>query len=84
MTYAKRGEYRDMALKQVSDIFVKQLQGHCLAEVKGPNESKLEFWSVSGQLVVVQIYKDAGWEYYLQGKEGKVGNIANSVKEYFK
>lgn len=84
---AKTQEARDFvseSRKAVYDIFLTKLNGNRIAEVPGPNQSRLEWWQVRGNLVVVQLWKDGGWEYYLQGGSGRVAEIAQDVQDYFR
>ena len=70
-------------MKQVNDVMRDQLGGCVLTQCDGPN-SLLEFWRIGKYMVIVQIWNDSnGWEYYLQGKTGKVSEIEESIKKYF-
>lgn len=81
-----KAQRREQSRQQVNKIFIEELGGYRIAEVTGPNKSALEWYCVgegpSTTLVVVQRWSDGGWEYYLQGKTGKLDEIAKSVHAY--
>jgi hypothetical protein len=68
--------------RQVNEIFLKRLNGTRIAIAKGPN-SFLEWWQIKGYLVIVQLWSDGGWEYYLQGGGGRAADIVQDIEEYF-
>jgi hypothetical protein len=71
---------RAVSQTQVTDIFVNQLSGHCLNSCKGPNGSTIEFWDVGGRVIIVQLWKDGGWEYYVAGQSSKVEEVALDIR----
>ena len=41
-----------------------EVSARALSEVKGPGDSRLEFWSVGETVVIIQFYRQGGWEMY--------------------
>ena len=41
-----------------------EVSARALSEVKGPGSSRLEFWKVGESVVIIQFYRQGGWEIY--------------------
>ena len=41
-----------------------EVSARALSEVKGPGDSRLEFWKVGEAVVIIQFYRQGGWEMY--------------------
>ena len=69
-------------MKQVNDVMRDQLGGHVINQIES-NTCLLEFWAVSGHVVIVQIWFDRnGWQYYLPGMIVEIGIISEDIKDY--
>ena len=41
-----------------------EVSARALSELKGPGDSRLEFWKVGETVVIIQFYRQGGWEMY--------------------
>ena len=84
-----RAEYRKHSMKQIHKVFMDELEGNRIAEQKVKNNGNLpvspvlvQWWVVNGSIVVVTLYNDGGWDYYLPGRISKVDLIAHDIRNY--
>lgn len=80
-----------MCRGQISDIFAEQLSGQCIASYtvarQGSGADSIETWLLPAdegkhpRLVMIVIYKKGdGWDYFVQGSEGKISEIGNAIR----
>ena len=41
-----------------------EVSARALSEVTGPGGTRLEFWQVGESVVIIQFYRQGGWEIY--------------------
>lgn len=80
-----------MCRGQISDIFAGQLNGQCIATYnvskQGSGADSIETWLLPSEegahprLVMIVIYKNGdGWDYFVQGSEGRIKEIGNAIR----
>lgn len=55
--------------------------GRLIVRVKGPNDTKLEFWHVGTEVLILQIFADGGVSHFVQGKGNTWKEMEQQVKE---
>lgn len=75
---------RSHARVQTRRMFRASLHGELINTIDGPNGSILEFWSLpGGHVVIVQMFAEGGWQYYMGGRENQLPAVHTDITKYY-